>query len=184
MTAVVWSPDTNILAADCRASYSNGRYSDETVKLGFGKDFVAAWSGDLSYVRRFFNKWQSVTDKNIVPKVSYIDIISDLEHARELHAEMDTQDTCFNLLLFYLDAYDEVQGVEFTNGCIFSHFDITRPYAIGSGGDICLGAVHAGALPEKAIAIAADITTTVSHKSNSVNVLDFLVSEKARQVVK
>ena len=179
MTAVIWSPAHQVLATDCRSSYSNGRYSDETMKLGYGKDFVAAWSGDLSFVRKFFQKWMSATDRHVDIGASFVEVISDLEHAQTIHDEMTgDNDSYFNLVLFYLDDREEVQGLEFTNGAIFTHFDTKKPYALGSGGDICLGAVYAGTLPEEAIAIAADITTSVSHKSNNVNVLGYLLAKK------
>lgn len=174
MTAIIWNPREGTLVADCRESYTNGRYTDTSIKIGFGTDFIAAWSGDLSYVRKFFSKWCDVLDENVLPEVTIKELLNDKEHIKEITDEAKENDSYLNILLFYRVYPNVLKCVELTNGGIFMHIDVDRPYALGSGGDITLGAVHAGASSQDAIRIASEITESVSKKCVIVNVMEQL----------
>lgn len=173
MTAIIYDPFTEELSADTRILSGGNRFDDGHMKIWRGHDFVAAVSGDIGGAVRYFHKYKSKGTGAYKPflDVSLAVMVDDMEAIGAAAERMEGAQ--FSIVLFYIQD-DKIKAKTLASPGVYFEQNLDKPFVMGSGGDLCVGAVLAGVRPCEAIMLAATIDPGVSEDCITLNVRDVL----------
>lgn len=169
MTAIIYDPLTEELAADTRILSGGNRFDDGHLKIWRGHDFVAAVSGDIGGAVRYFHKYK-VASKQLLD-VSAAVMVDDMEEIGAAAERMEGAH--FSIVLFYMQD-DQIKAKTLASPGVYFEQNLDKPFGMGSGGDLCVGAVLAGVRPCEAIVLASTIDPGVSEDCIMLNIRDVL----------
>ena len=171
MTAIIYDPLTEELAADTRILSGGNRFDDGHMKIWRGHDFVAAVSGDIGGAVRYFHKYKSQGASKQQLDVSLAVMVDDVEEIGAAAERMEGAN--FSIVLFYMQD-DQIKAKTLASPGVYFEQNLDKPFGMGSGGDLCVGAVLAGVRPCEAIVLASTIDPGVSEDCIMLNVRDVL----------
>ena len=141
------------------------------MKIWRGHEFVAAVAGDIGGAVRYFHKYKSKGASKQVLDVSLEVMIDDMEEIGAAQARIRVAE--FSLVLFYMQD-DQIKAKALVSPGVYFEQNLDKPFGMGSGGDLCVGAVLAGVRPCEAIILASTMDPGVSEDCIMLNVRDVL----------
>ena len=99
-------------------------------------------------------------------------MIDDMEEIGAAAERME-EGASFSIVLFYMQD-DQIKAKTLASPGVYFEQNLDKPFGMGSGGDLCVGAVLAGVRPCEAIMLAATIDPGVSEDCIMLNVRDVL----------
>lgn len=139
MTTIAW--DGEIMAADSMTTTTGGMAALNVGKLKRGRDFVAGAAGCSAQIELW---WRGVSGLQLaeILEAGYTEFVEDKNDPSIMLCSQDGR-----LFTHSQGAFLEFQGTISGRKC----------WAIGSGGEVALGAMLAGAGAEMAVHLAAEI---------------------------
>lgn len=174
MTAIIYDPKTEELAADTRILSGGNRFDDGHLKIWRGHDFVAAVSGDIGGAVRYFHKYKS-KGKGAYKQLLDVSLEVMIDDMEEIGAAAERMEGAhFSIVMFYMKD-DQIKAKTLASPGVYFEQNLDKPFGMGSGGDLCVGAVLAGVRPCEAIVLASTIDPGVSEDCIMLNVRDVLI---------